>query len=56
MQWNDDGVTFRKLAVFLAFMQHQTLPDVAQAMGLSVVSVHRALHSLEEALGCLLFV
>lgn len=55
MQWNDDGVTFRKLAVFLAFMHYQTLPEVAQAMGLSVVSVHRALHSLEEALGCRLF-
>ena len=55
MHWDNDAITFRKLAVFLAFMRYGTLPEVAQAMGLSVVSVHRALHSLEAALGCALF-
>lgn len=55
MQWEEDGITYKKLAIFLAFMQRETLPEVADATGLSVVSVHRALHSLESALGCTLF-
>lgn len=51
----DEEVTFRKLEAFLAFMRHGSMPAVAEAMGLSTVSVHRALHTLEEGLRCPLF-
>ncbi|HEX7890729.1 MAG TPA: LysR family transcriptional regulator [Ramlibacter sp.] len=51
----DEEVTLRKLEVFLAFMRHGSMAAVADAMGLSTVSVHRALHSLQEGLRCPLF-
>lgn len=51
----DEEVTLRKMEVFLAFMRHGSLSAVADAMGLSTVSVHRALHSLQEGLRCPLF-
>ncbi len=51
----DDQVTFRKLEVFLAFMELGNMSRVAEAVGQSTVSVHRALHSLEEGLRCPLF-
>lgn len=50
-----EEITLKKLAVFLSFMQHGNLSHVADEMGQSNVSIHRALHSLEENLGCLLF-
>lgn len=51
----DEQVTFRKLEVFLAFMELGNMSRVADATGQSTVSVHRALHSLEEGLRCPLF-
>ncbi|TAH45608.1 MAG: LysR family transcriptional regulator [Betaproteobacteria bacterium] len=51
----DEQVTFRKLEVFLAFMELGNMSRVAEAVGQSTVSVHRALHSLEEGLRCPLF-
>lgn len=51
----DEEVTLRKLEVFLAFMRHGSMSAVADSLGLSTVSVHRALHSLEEGLRCPLF-
>ncbi len=51
----DESITLKKLEVFLAFMEHSNLARAAEELGLSVVSVHRALHSLEEAIGCPLF-
>lgn len=51
----DEQVTFRKLEVFLAFMELGNMNRVAEAVGQSTVSVHRALHSLEEGLRCPLF-
>ena len=51
----DEGITLKKLEVFLAFMERNNLAKVAEDLGQSVVSIHRALHSLEEALGCPLF-
>ena len=51
----DDGFTLKKLEVFLAFMQLGNMPKVSERLSYSVVSVHRALHSLEQAVGCPLF-
>ena len=49
-------ITFRKLSVFMMFMQKGNIARTAEAMELSSVSVHRALHTLEEGIGCPLFV
>lgn len=51
----DEQVTFRKLEVFLSFIELGSMARVAEALGQSTVSVHRALHSLEEGLRCPLF-
>jgi len=51
----DEEITLKKLEVFLAFMRLQSLAKVAEALGQSTVSVHRALHTLEEGLHCPLF-
>jgi LysR family malonate utilization transcriptional regulator len=46
----DDEITLKKLEVFLAFMQTSSLARVPVRLGTRAVSVHRALHSLEEGL------
>lgn len=51
----DDEITLKKIEVFLAFMQMNNLARVSALLGMSAVSVHRALHSLEEGLRCPLF-
>jgi LysR family malonate utilization transcriptional regulator len=51
----DEEITLKKLEVFLAFMRLHSLSKVAEELGQSTVSVHRALHSLEEGLRCQLF-
>ncbi|OZI18892.1 LysR family transcriptional regulator [Bordetella genomosp. 9] len=51
----DEQITFRKLEIFLSFIDLGNMTRVAEATGLSVVSVHRALHSLEEGVQCPLF-
>ncbi|GGB82597.1 transcriptional regulator [Marinobacterium zhoushanense] len=51
----DDTFTLKKLEIFLAFMKAGTLADTAENLGMSTVSVHRAIHSLEEGLKCALF-
>lgn len=51
----DPEITFRKIEIFLAFMEHKTMNGAAEALGISAVSIHKALHSLEGALGCPLF-
>ncbi len=51
----DEQVTFKKLEVFLGFMKLGSLTRVAEHVGQSTVSVHRAIHSLEEGLRCPLF-
>jgi len=51
----DEEITLKKLEVFLAFMRLHSLSRVAEELGQSTVSVHRALHSLEEGLRCPLF-
>lgn len=49
-------ITFRKLAIFIAFMNNGNIARTADKLGLSSVSVHRALHTLEDNIRCPLFV
>lgn len=51
----DEDITFRKLEILLAFMESGNLARAAERLGVSVVSVHRALHSLETGTRCALF-
>ncbi len=51
----DEEVTFRKLEILLAFMEAGSLGRTAERLGVSSVSVHRALHSLEAGVRCKLF-
>jgi LysR family malonate utilization transcriptional regulator len=51
----NEEITLKKLEVFLSFMELNNLSRVADALGQSAVSVHRALHSLEDGLRCPLF-
>lgn len=51
----DEDITLRKLEVLVAFLEQGNLQRTADALQLSTVSVHRALHSLENAMGCALF-
>src|SRR5476649_596393 len=51
----DDVITLKKLQVLLTFMEVNNLTRAAELLDQSVVSVHRALHSLEEGLRCPLF-
>ena len=51
----NDEITFRKLEIFMTFMESGNIARTAENMGISGVSVHRALHSLEEGVRCPLF-
>jgi LysR family malonate utilization transcriptional regulator len=51
----DEEITFRKLEILLAFMEAGSLGRTAERLGISAVSVHRALHSLESGMRCTLF-
>jgi LysR family malonate utilization transcriptional regulator len=51
----DEEITFRKLEILLAFMEAGNLARAAEQLGVSPVSVHRALHSLEAGTRCSLF-
>ncbi len=50
-----DEITFRKLEIFLAYMEKGNLAKAAEKLEMSSVSVHRALHSLETGVRCSLF-
>ncbi|WP_029525225.1 LysR family transcriptional regulator [Polaromonas glacialis] len=50
-----EEITFRKLEVLLAYMETGNLSRAAELLDVSTVSVHRALHSLEEGVRCNLF-
>ncbi|GAB3685244.1 LysR family transcriptional regulator [Salinisphaera aquimarina] len=52
---SSDEITLRKLEIFLVFMRERNLARAAEALSLSNVSVHKAIHSLEAAVGCPLF-
>ncbi len=49
-------ITFRKLTIFMTFMEKGNIARTAEALEISGVSVHRALHTLEESVRCPLFV
>lgn len=51
----DEEITFRKLEILLAFLESGSLARAAERLGISAVSVHRALHSLETGTRCALF-
>lgn len=51
----DEEITFRKLEILLAFMESGNLARAAERLGVSAVSVHRALRSLEAGTRCSLF-
>ena len=51
----DEELTLKKIQIFLAFMRCGNLSKAAVEMQISNVSVHKALHSLENALRCPLF-
>jgi LysR family malonate utilization transcriptional regulator len=53
--FDDEAITLRQLQVLLAFMEAGNLARAAERLQTSAVSVHRALHALEEALRCVLF-
>ena len=50
-----EEITLRKLEMLLAYMESSNLRRAAEQLDVSAVSVHRALHSLEDALECALF-
>ncbi|PLR38000.1 LysR family transcriptional regulator [Chimaeribacter californicus] len=50
-----NDITFRKLTIFMAFMDNGNIARTAEMLEISAVSVHRALHTLEEGVGCPLF-
>lgn len=50
-----EEITFRKLEVLLAYIEAGNLARAAERLGVSAVSVHRALHSLEDGARCQLF-
>jgi len=47
--------TIKRLEVFVAYMDKQNMSVVADHMGISMLSVYRSIHGLEEDLGCRLF-
>lgn len=51
-----NDITFRKLVIFMTFMEKGNIARTAEALELSGVSVHRALHTLEENVRCPLFI
>lgn len=51
----DEEITFRKLEILLVFMEVGSLGRAGERLGISPVSVHRALHSLEAGVRCTLF-
>ena len=52
----DADISFRKLEIFIAFMASGNIARTAAQLNLSSVSVHRALHTLEENVRCPLFI
>jgi LysR family malonate utilization transcriptional regulator len=52
----NEEVTLRKLEILCSFIRTGSLSKTADELGLSSVSIHKALHSLEGAIACPLFV
>ena len=52
----NEEVTLRKLEILCSFVRTGSLVKTAEALHLSSVSIHKALHSLEAGTGCPLFI
>jgi len=52
----NEEVTLRKLEILCSFVRTGSLSKTAEELQLSSVSIHKALHSLEAAIACPLFV
>ena len=51
-----EQVTLRKLEILCSFVKTGSLSKTAEEFRLSSVSIHKALHSLEDGIGCPLFI
>lgn len=51
-----EEISFRKLEIFLAYMKAGNFSAASGQLGISPVSVHRAIHSLQEGVRCNLFI
>ncbi len=51
-----EEVTLRKLEILCSFVRTGSLSKTAEELGLSAVSIHKALHSLESGIACPLFI
>lgn len=51
----NEDISFRKLEILITFLECGSLSRAADKLGISAVSVHRALHSLEAGTRCALF-
>ena len=49
-------VTLRKLEILCSFIRTGSLAKTGEELGISSVSIHKALHSLESGVGCPLFI
>lgn len=52
----NEEVTLRKLEILCSFVRTGSLAKTADELHLSSVSIHKALHSLENGVGCPLFI
>lgn len=52
----NEEVTLRKLEILCSFVRTESLVKTGEELGLSSVSIHKALHSLQSGVGCPLFV
>jgi LysR family malonate utilization transcriptional regulator len=50
-----EDISCRRLEIFLAYMRGGSLAAAGEMLGMSAVSVHRALHGLQDGLRCSLF-
>lgn len=48
-------MNLQHLRYLVAFAEHRTLTDAAEALGISQPAISRALHELQQELGCLIF-
>src|SRR3546814_18122521 len=50
-----DLMNLQHLRYLVGFSEHRTLTDAADSLGISQPAISRALHDLEQELGCILF-
>lgn len=47
--------TIKRLEVFISYMEHNSMTQVAEVLNINSLSVYRSIHALEDDLGCVLF-